>query len=113
MDEEKTRLSGVGIPSTTGESAKKKSYLNFVALAAVFLFGIVLPPKYKAFAPILLLIPFVYSVVEKARRISGKADSAATDPRDEPRTHLPASSGEPYSCEPGDPRDPRRYKPIG
>ncbi len=113
MDDEKTRLSENGIPSKGGEAAKKKSYLNFLALAAVFLFGIVLPPKYKAFAPIFLLIPFIVSVVEKARRLSGKEDPAAPDRGDEPRTHLPAPSGEPFSCEPKDPRDPRRYKPIG
>jgi hypothetical protein len=96
------------------EKAKKRSRLNGILLACVFLLSIFLPRAYKAFAPFLLLIPIVWEIVIKMRQ-SGKIPSDI--PHRETHTTPPApdyaSPAEPYYHKPKDPKDPRRYKPIG
>lgn len=95
------------------EKAKKQRQLNAVILGMVFLLGIVLPPKYKALAPVLLLIPFIIGIVNKFSQ-TGK------NPENPPPTHTyspPKRDQIPYrelyTYKPKDPKDPRRYKPIG
>jgi hypothetical protein len=93
------------------EKAKKQGKLGALVLAAVLLLSIVLPPEYKAFAPILFIVPFGINVVNKIRQMREKAEN----PLQEQPHSLPDGipSIEPYSCQPKDPRDPRKYKPIG
>ena len=95
------------------EKAKKQGKLGALILVCVLVLSIVLPPKYKPFAPILFIIPFVMNVVNKIRQVREKSQS----PLEEQPHSLPVSgnlpSPEPYSYKPKDPKDPRKYKPIG
>ena len=95
------------------EKTKKQWRLNALILAGVFLLSAVLPPKYKAFVPFLFVIPIIIAVVNKIRQVSEKSESPSHYPTDSP--HMPdrITSHEPYTYEPKDPKDPRRYKPIG
>lgn len=95
------------------EAAKRQSRLNLLILAGVFALGVILPPEYKAFAPILFLVPVIMAVVKKVRQAGEKPGD--TPPRHDyaPPMHESMPSGDFYGYEPKDPKDPRRYKPIG
>jgi hypothetical protein len=95
------------------EKAKRRSRLNGIILAGVFLLSIFLPKAYKAFAPFLFLIPIVLEIANKMRK-SGEIP-ADTPPRETYTPPAPdhVSPDEPYYYKPKNPEDPRRYKPIG
>jgi hypothetical protein len=95
------------------QKAKKQGQLNALTLGAVFLLGILLPPAYKPFAPLLFVIPVVVKVMNKIRQTG---ENSGNPPRNRIRSQpMPERdpSTEPYSHNPKNPKDPRRYKPIG
>jgi len=94
------------VPPEETRPAGKAALVNAAILAAIFALSILLPPDYKAFVPLLFLIPLVLAVVAKVRRIRNKNEYS-------PYTPDADHSVEPYSHTPKDPNDPRRYKPIG
>ncbi len=100
-------------PPETSEKVKKQWQLNTLILAGVFLLSVVLPPEYKAFAPLLFVIPFIINVANKIRQ----ADKAPENPSLDHTYTTPASdrisAHEPYTYKPKNPKDPRKYKPIG
>jgi hypothetical protein len=86
---------------------KRRSRLNAVILALVFLAYSYGPPRWKLFAPLLFLLPVLYSLLSRLRGASIESDRPVTREIDaEPPV------AEPYSYTPRDPNDPRRYKPI-
>jgi hypothetical protein len=95
------------------EAAKKVSHLNTLILAAVFLLGLVLPSTYKILAPFLFLVPWIISLVNKARKAGEISGSPSPAKAYSPSVHDQSQSVDPYSFTPKDPKDPRRYKPIG
>ena len=103
----------------TADKTKKRVNLNALILAGVFVLGLVLPSPYKAFAPILFLVPIILKVVEKIRQSSEISGDMPQDPSysssmsDMSDMSDRIHSVEPYSYTPKDPKDPRRYKPIG
>jgi hypothetical protein len=93
---------------------KKQWKLNSLILAGVFALSVLLPAEYKAFAPLLFLVPFIIKVTNKFRQSGESPEHPSTDPPYNPsmpedRTTL----SDPYSYKPKDPKDPRKYKPIG
>jgi hypothetical protein len=95
------------------EKAKRQGQLNALILAAAFLLGILLPSAYKPLAPLLFVIPFAVKLMNKIRQTgenSGSSPRSQTYSQPKP-DRIP--SLEPYSHNPKDPKDPRRYKPIG
>ena len=99
-------------PGDSGKD-KKQWRLNALILAGVFLLSVLLPPKYKAFAPLLFAIPVIVNVVNKIRQISEKPANPSEAHSYSPPIPDQISPLEPYTREPKDPKDPRRYKPIG
>lgn len=79
--------------------------MNAVVLLLVFGLLTFAPQPWAVFAPLLLLIPLLQGVSDRMRRGSPA----------EGRVHPPEGGArpEPYSREPRDPQDPRRYRPIG
>ena len=101
------------VKAEASQKSRKGQQLNALIFAAVIILGIVLPPRFKGFAPFLFVIPIIWSVMNKIHRIG-------EDPANPPKTesHSPAvphstTGDEPYSYQPKDPKDPRKYKPIG
>jgi hypothetical protein len=84
------------ISGEKGAGARRRSGLNALLVGAVLLFTMVAPPEWRVYAPLLFLIPLLANVVTKLR---GR-NAGPTHP-------------DPYSHSPKDPKDPRRYKPIG
>jgi hypothetical protein len=74
---------------------RTRTRINALVLILVLVWTTVAPYPWSLFAPLLFVLPLIYSI---RRRLHGRAA-------------VPA--GEPYSCAPKDPMDPRRYKPIG
>lgn len=101
------------ISPEAAEKAKKQRVLNAVILAAVLLLGAVLPPDYKVFAPLLFVIPFILGVLNKIRQAGVNLPNPAGERTDSPPRPNRIPSPEPYAYKPRDPKDPRRYKPIG
>jgi hypothetical protein len=95
------------------EKDKKQWRLNALILAGVVLLSAVLPPEYKAFAPVLFLVPVIVGVVKKIRRFGENSGNVTQDQTYSPPVYEDTTSHEPYSHTPKDPKDPRRYKPIG
>jgi len=113
MAEEKDPFGNEAAPEAS-EKNKRQWALNALTLAGVFLLSIVLPSEYKAFAPLLFVVPFIINVANKIRQ----ADENPKNPSQEhayspPIPDHPAPPPEPYSYKPKDPKDPRKYKPIG
>jgi hypothetical protein len=99
------------LPSQAVEAAKKKSRINALVLGAVFLLLTLAPHPWNTYAPILFLIPVIYSLVS---RIRGAANMPGPSPIQSVPPPGPGSlRPEPYSYKPRDPKDPRKYKPIG
>lgn len=86
-------------------SSRRRTRMNAVVLLLVFGLLTFAPQPWAVLAPLLLLIPLLQGVMNRMRRGS-PADG---------RVHPPeaGSRAEPYSLEPRDPEDPRRYRPIG
>jgi hypothetical protein len=97
----------------TLEKTKKQWRRNALIFGGVFLLGFFLPPAYKAFAPLLFLIPVFIEVVNKSKQAGGSTGIPSTDHTHSPSTPDRTSSGKTYVYKPKDPKDPRRYKPIG
>ncbi len=94
------------LPPEEVEAARRRSRINALVLGLVFLLLTVAPHPWNLYAPILFLVPFLYSLVSRMRRIPGSSQMAQPQ-----RMNAPVQ--EPYSCTPSDPKDLRRYKPIG
>jgi hypothetical protein len=107
------KLPGNDKTPESSEKAKKPWGLNALILAAVFLLTAVLPPGYKAFAPFLFLIPVILNVVNKVRQADENPANPAGDRTYSPPVSNRIPSSEPYSYKQKDPKDPRKYKPIG
>ncbi len=99
------------LPTEAVEAAKRKGRINALVLALVFLLLSFAPRPWSTFAPLLFLIPVIYSLVIKMRSGSHPAGTAAE--RFAPPPGSSSSSPQPFSYQPRDPKDPRRYKPIG
>ena len=99
-------------PEASGKD-KKQWRINALILAGVVLLSALLPPKYKALAPLLFAIPVIVNVVNKIRQISEKPANPSEAHSYSPPIPDQVSPLEPYIREPKDPKDPRRYKPIG
>lgn len=91
------------------DAAKKKTRINALVLAAVFLLSALAPYPWNAYAPLLILIPLVYSVVNRVKKNGSLREPQALGSNQEGVEAF----REPYGSEPRDPKDPRRYKPIG
>jgi hypothetical protein len=96
-----------GIAQEAIAARKRRSRINGVTLALVFLVSALAPPRWRLFAPLLFLLPLLYSLLSRLRGASIESDRPVTREID---AETPAA--EPYSCTPRDPNDPRRYKPI-
>jgi hypothetical protein len=97
--------------SEAAQAAKKRSRLNALIILLIPVLGTLLPSPYKACAPLLLLIPLFISLADKFRKTEGKsANSPAIQTYSIPNKDRFV---EPYLYTPRDPKDPRRYKPIG
>jgi len=103
LDEESGRV-GRGWVSTADDGdltqeqiaqAKMRTRINALALLVVLLLSTVAPYPWSLSAPLIILFLPLYTLVRKIRS------------RKSPTT------GEPYSYVPKNPKDPRRYKPIG
>lgn len=113
MAEEKDPFENEVTPEAS-EKAKKQWQLNALILAGVFLLSIVLPPEYKAFAPLLFVIPFIIRVAGKIRGTEENPENSSTSHGyTPPAPDQQMTPHEPYSYKPKDPKDPRKYKPIG
>lgn len=95
------------------EKTKRQWKLNSLILAGVLLLGAVLPPEYKAYAPLLFVVPFIINLVNKMRQAGENSGNPSQNPRYAPPGSERISSREPYTYQPKDPKDPRKYKPIG
>jgi len=91
------------------DAAKKKSRINALVLAAVFLLSALAPYPWNVYAPLLVLIPLVYSVVNRVKKNGSSREPQVWSSNQQGGE----ASREPYGSEPRDPKDPRRYKPIG
>jgi hypothetical protein len=99
-----------GFQPDGAQAAKKLSALIVVLIPML---AALLPMPYKAFVPFLFLIPLFISLANKF----GKADEKSGNPLPN-RTYSMPKPGqdhpiEPYLYTPRDPKDPRRYRPIG
>ena len=100
------------LPAEVIEARKRQTRLNALTLAAVLLLGAILPAPYSSFTPCLFMIPLLFALLNRIRQARTEAETATdrSSPRPE-RKDAPVV--EPYSITPKDPKDPRRYKPIG
>jgi len=93
------------------QAAKKRSRLSALIILLIPVLGTLLPKPYKGLAPVLLLIPLFISLANKFRKADEKSgNSPPNQTYSMPRKD---HSVEPYLQTPRDPKDPRRYKPIG
>jgi len=100
--------------SGASDKTKKNWQLNALILAGVFLLSVVLPPEYKGFAPLLFLVPFIINVASKIRRAEENPFHSSRQAAPPPQIPgHPMRPTEPYSYKQKNPKDPRKYKPIG
>ena len=93
---------------------KKKNWqINALVLGGVFLLGAVLPPRYKGFAPLLFLLPYLINSFNKQREGGVQPKNPQPNRNYTPYAPRPTPSADPYSYKPKDAEDPRKYKPIG
>jgi hypothetical protein len=85
-------------------SARKRTRVNAVVLLAVFALLSFAPQPWAMFAPLLLIIPLLHAAAGRRRRSPSSPDT--------PPAAREGPPPEPYSQEPRDPKDPRRYRPI-
>jgi hypothetical protein len=88
--------------------ARRGARLNALILAAVLLVSMVAPSPWNLYAPLLFLIPLLAAIVSRFRR--HYPDPAHPDYGS---MTILSPGTDPYSYTPKDPKDPRRYKPIG
>ena len=105
---------GNKLTNKASDKNKNRWPLNALILAGVFLLSALLPAEYKVLAPLLFVIPFIISVADKLRRAGEDTGNPSRNhhyspPMPDHRIQLP----EPYSYRPKNPKDPRKYKPIG
>ncbi|MBN2321210.1 MAG: hypothetical protein JXR49_19175 [Acidobacteria bacterium] len=96
---------GNDVTPEASEKTKRQWKLNSLILVGVLLLGAVLPPEYKAYAPLLFVVPFIISVANKMRQAGENSGDPSQNPNYAPH--------EPYTYKPKDPKDPRKYKPLG
>ncbi len=101
------------LPPEAVEAAKKRSRINALTLAAVFLLLTFAPRPWNVYAPVLFLIPVIYALVGRIRAASTIPGPSSTPLPSAPPPGSDAPVTDPYSYTPRDPKDPRRYKPIG
>ena len=92
-------------------AAKRKSRLNALILGVVFLLISFAPRPWNAYAPLLFIIPLIYSLANKFRAASSVPRLPGSSPGQTPK--MGSENRDPYSYTPRDPDDPRKYKPIG
>ncbi len=97
----------------TLENNKKQWRWNVLIYGVLLLLATFLPPPYEFLAPLLILIPILIGVVNKIKRADGSAGIPSTDHSYSPLAPDRPSSSETNVYKPEDPKDPRRYKPIG
>jgi hypothetical protein len=90
------------------EAAKRRSRINALALGLVLILATLAPYPWNAYAPMLIVIPAIYAIVNRFRNRS-QWNQSPTRTAGKPNG---SSEGEPYTITPKDPNDPRRYKPI-
>jgi hypothetical protein len=90
-------------------ASKRKARVNALTLGLVFLLGAFAPYRWKAYAPLLFLMPVLYRLYTRIRKSAGSSEI----PVQAPAQIVEGEPEEPYSYTPRDPKDPRRYKPIG
>ena len=100
------------LPEEEVLSAKRSSRINALILAAVFVVMTLAPDPYKLFAPLLFLIPALLWVFSRLHKSSGGPTLRSRDLPAPPPMPKP-DGADPFSYTPKDPKDPRRYKPIG
>jgi hypothetical protein len=100
------------LPKEEIEASKQRNRINALVLAGALAIITLAPDPYRLFAPLLFLIPVILSLVNHLRKSSnGSPAQTASFP---PQKEMPKSGvSDPYSYTPRDPRDPRRYRPIG
>lgn len=99
--------------ASSEEEKRRKKRLTGFLFAGVLLLGALLPPRYKVFSPLLFLLSPLFDVLSKLHGDSiqsGSSQENRTPPHYAPP---PPKSKQPYSYKPRDPKDPRKYKPIG
>ncbi len=90
-----------------------KKWSRLMIVAAVFLLGVFLPPEYKPYSPLLILALPLVAFLKKVRQAGAVGMDSA---QNRSYSHIESETGrslEPFSYTPKDPKDPRRYKPIG
>lgn len=108
---ERTPSANDDLPPQDIEAAKRKSRLNALVLGLVFLLVTIAPYPWNLLSPVLLLAPLLYSLIDRMRRAPASPGPASGPSALPQRTDAP--NLQPYSSVPKDPKDPRRYKPIG
>lgn len=94
------------LPPEDLEAARRKSRINALVLGLVFLLLTFGPHPWNTYAPLLFLVPLVYSLISRMRRTT-----IPSNPRTPTATDT--SRLEPYASRQKDPNNPRKYKPIG
>ena len=97
----------------SAEEKNKKRKITGILFAGVLLLGALLPPRYKALSPLLFLLSPLFDVLSKLRGDSLQTEGSQGDSTPSDSIPEPRQSREPYSYTPRDPKDPRKYKPIG
>jgi hypothetical protein len=100
------------LPKEEIEAEKRVSRINALVAITVMLLLTFAPARYKIYAPLPFLIPIILLLARRFRKVSNMAQQPKTEIRDE-LTKERAAVSEPYTNVPRDPKDPRRYKPIG
>ena len=90
-------------------ASKRKARVNALTLGLAFLLGSLAPYPWNACAPLLFLIPVLFNVYTRIRKPGGSSEI----PLQAPTQIAETETKEPYSYTPRDPKDLRRYKPIG
>jgi len=89
---------------------KRQSRINLLVFGLVFLLVMMAPHPWNTYAPLLFLLPLIYSMLNKLKQKAG-AEEEVQDSR-LPRSRESYARAEPYTEKPRDPKDPRRYRPI-
>ncbi len=108
-ERQKTGVDADDLPREDIEASRKRTRLNALVLLLIFVLSIVAPYPWNAYAPLLILIPAVYALVNHVRKIR----RLKTAPEEAGSLLDGLSVKEPYAVEPEDKDNPRKYKPIG
>ncbi len=105
----KTGIDADDLPKEDIEASRKRMRFNALVLLLIFVLSIVTPYPWNSYAPLLILIPAVYALVTRFRKV-GHLKRA---PEEAGSRHDAFSVDEPYAIEPKGKDDPRKYRPIG